>query len=217
MNRIDDRLDRLREPRRPLGRLATAAITVGVIACALSVGVLAYGAVQVTADTNRSDRSTLDARAAAAPDTTEQPGTTPEPRPAPTLPPPPPPLEPGEEPTTVRLTDADIQWLTIHDDLSLIPFPADWSDAELADAKIGIEQERITGQCMEQQGYSYRFTFWWLRPARSIPPITPQYPIGSSANIALWGDPSNVGDSYRWQDAGCRGLAVHETGMDDAH
>lgn len=217
MNRIDDRLARVREPRRPLGRLARAAIAVGATASALSVGVLAYGAVQVTANTNRSEQSSLDARAVAAPETPTEVPTTPSARPSPTLPPPPPPLEPGEEPEWVHLTDDDIQWFTIHDDLSLIPFPPDWGAAELANAKIAIQQDLITGKCMEAQGFPYRFSYYWLRPARSFPPTTSPYSPGSPAALALWGSESNAGDAYRWQDAGCHGLAVHETGMDDAH
>ena len=73
------------------------------------------------------------------------------------------------------------------------------------------EEKAITAQCMADKG-------WYYDP-RSDPKVDiahradPRPPLDPQAQLALNGN-TGGGDAYRWQDAGCYGLAVHETGND---
>jgi hypothetical protein len=69
--------------------------------------------------------------------------------------------------------------------------------------EIWITQSQIKVQCMADAG-------WYFDP-RSHGPL----PQGDGF-AALYGS-TGAGDAYRWQDAGCDGRAVHETGQDDAN
>ena len=198
---IDDRLTALRRRRRPLGPLATAAVVVAVVAGTSSVGLLALGGAQASADENRSAQAaarldvtiraasvTVPAPASAAPD-----APTPEPEPEP---------EPG-----YPVYDADTDVKTL--DLSGLP-----EGDSIDNARIWVQQQGIIADCMAEQGYHYTFTLSWERDG-SLP--APYVEPGTTEWYALYGSPDNVGDAYRWQDAGCVGYAVHVTGMDDAH
>ena len=101
-------------------------------------------------------------------------------------------LVPGE----ALITEAEIRSC-----LELAP----WAGQDPANDAICIQQGVIQVQCMADKG-------WWYSPiANSI------YPAGDpSARLAIDGD-TGGGDAYKWQDAGCVGLAVHETGMDNAN
>jgi len=197
---VDARIERLRT-RKPLGGLARAAITVGVLAVALSGGTLAYGAVQTAADANRAAES-------AARRTLTQAQPTPATQPSASAEPTPADPERDSEPAPTpayRVFDADTDVSTI--DLSGIP---EWDDVE--NMKVWLQQQAVVADCMAEQGYRYTFSLYWERPIAAEPSN------GDPGYVhALYGSDGNVGDAYRWQDAGCVGYAVHVTGQDDAH
>jgi hypothetical protein len=70
---------------------------------------------------------------------------------------------------------------------------------DLANVELAIGEGQIEVRCMADHG-------WWYDPRyRGSPP--PDSPEG----LALNGH-ADLGAGYRWQDAGCYGLAVHEVG-----
>ncbi len=89
------------------------------------------------------------------------------------------------------ITDAQIN------DYYLAQSPAITGD--LANTMLAIREGQIEVRCMADKG-------WWYDP---------RYTSGLDSNtpegLALNGN-TGAGDAYRWQDAGCYGLAVHETG-----
>lgn len=99
-------------------------------------------------------------------------------------------LRPGEAPVTAaRLrTEVPAGMATDLDD------PHGW----LAEAVIDV-------RCMADKGYYYD-------PFDHGPESDPSDP----SLLAFFGRTGAV-DAYRWQDAGCHGLSVHETGNDDNH
>lgn len=96
-------------------------------------------------------------------------------------------LKPGE----ALITDAQIS------DYYLAQSPTIVGD--LANTTLAIHEGQIEVRCMADKG-------WWYDP---------RYPSGlesgSPEDLALNGN-TGAGDAYRWQDAGCYGFAVHETG-----
>ncbi|MFZ4893867.1 hypothetical protein ACL9RL_05410 [Plantibacter sp. Mn2098] len=106
--------------------------------------------------------------------------------------------------------------------------PAGWYDARTDPASIVIPQttfptpeiwstqQQLTAVCMAKQGFWYAWTF---NAGDGLGGIQSDAAFGAdgrpnAAKVALDGD--WVG-TYRWQDAGCQGASVHQTGMDDAH
>lgn len=95
-----------------------------------------------------------------------------------------------------------------------VPMPDGVSGDELANARIWVEQQVITANCMQDQGFEYTFTPSWLRASHEN--LTSPVPLFTPAWTALVGN-TGGGEDYNWEDAGCQGYAVHITGMDDAN
>lgn len=126
----------------------------------------------------------------------------------------------GDEPIGGESTATADAGFPIYDadtEIATIPRPA--NDPDPANTEIWLTQQRITAQCMRDQGFEYRYTAYWLVDdpvAASANLGNPPYVEGSAYSLAIGGD-SGAGDDYRWEDAGCTGYAVHVTGMDDAN
>jgi hypothetical protein len=71
------------------------------------------------------------------------------------------------------------------------------------------QEKAIEASCMKDEG-------WYFDPRMDPAHVTKPVPTDPAARLALYGS-TGGGDAYRWQDAGCVGLAVHETGNDDNH
>jgi hypothetical protein len=85
-----------------------------------------------------------------------------------------------------------------------------YATTKLNDADPTWYQEKaIEASCMKDKG-------WYYDPRMDPAHVTKPGPIDPQARLALYGN-TGAGDAYRWQDAGCHGLAVHETGNDDNH
>jgi hypothetical protein len=101
------------------------------------------------------------------------------------------------------------------------PPPADWPADEVANAKISLTQKEIIADCMLEKGYDFYFTPHWLYAPGQTPTSYTQNWDGdreSAKAAALWGPTDQgLGADYDWRNAGCRGYAVHVTGMDDAN
>jgi len=96
--------------------------------------------------------------------------------------------------------------------------PATWSDDEIANAKVWLEQNDIVTECMDEKGYDFAYTPFWLQepgPRVSWENSLPESEQ-AGATLALWGN-TGAGADYHWEDAGCHGYAVHVTGMDNAN
>ncbi|PRY65022.1 hypothetical protein B0I08_11139 [Glaciihabitans tibetensis] len=97
--------------------------------------------------------------------------------------------------------------------------PAHWSADEVANATVWLEQASIISECLAEVGYTYTFTpFWLIQPGTRPTSWESTLPEAerAAASLALWGN-TGGGASYRWEDAGCHGYAVHVTGMDNAN
>ena len=70
---------------------------------------------------------------------------------------------------------------------------------DLANTMLAIHEGQIEVRCMADRG-------WWYDPR-----YRSGLASGSPEDLALNGK-TGAGDAYRWQDAGCYGLAVHQTG-----
>ena len=73
---------------------------------------------------------------------------------------------------------------------------------DLAYTMLAVHEGQIEVRCMADKG-------WWYDPR-----YRSGLASGSPEALALDGS-TGAGDAYRWQDAGCYGLAVHETGATD--
>ena len=96
-------------------------------------------------------------------------------------------LQPGEP----LITDEQIN------DYYLAQSPAILGD--LANTMLAIREGQLEVRCMADKG-------WWYDPRYRA-----GLESGSPADLALNGN-TGAGDAYRWQDAGCYGFAVHQTG-----
>jgi hypothetical protein len=100
--------------------------------------------------------------------------------------------------------------VTLAQVLAFYGVPGRLSDAD----PTWYQEKAITASCMAGKG-------WYYDP-RSDARLDmthrtdPRPPVDPAAQLALGGN-TGAGDAYRWQDAGCDGLAVHETGNDDNH
>jgi hypothetical protein len=99
-------------------------------------------------------------------------------------------LRPGEAPITASRLRAEVP--------AGMPVDLDDPHGWLAEAVIEV-------RCMADKGYYYD-------PFDHGPESDPSDP----SLLAFYGHTGAV-DAYRWQDAGCHGLSVHETGNDENH
>ncbi|UOE42733.1 hypothetical protein [Agromyces larvae] len=102
-------------------------------------------------------------------------------------------------------------------DVSLIPLPADWTQAEIDHAKIWLKQAELDGDCMVEKGFGYRFTPYWMRVEGDWGENLNDYSDPAYAEALDGPADRPLGEDYDWQQAGCHGRSVHVTGMDDAH
>lgn len=95
--------------------------------------------------------------------------------------------------------------------------PADWSAEERANAVLWLESQRITDECMAGAGFDeYTYRGYWDNDARpfalqAVFPWAETEEERVAAATALYGDTAAAAD-YHWEDAGCAGLAAHQTG-----
>jgi hypothetical protein len=238
MSEVDDLLEQVRNEessRRPRGRtvilsiagLATVAALTGgaILAVSASASIASFdaqnaaaasevrsqpgdttgdGAVDAASDIEAApaEAPTSDAAANAAPDAATVPAAG----------------EPAAAASDVPpVYDADTDFATIP-----AP-PAEWPESELLNADVWLAQQEIVGDCMQEQGFDYSFTPFWLNvpmpdEQETDEPINLNGAPGSAQWVALWGaDDQPLGEDYDWQQAGCHGYAVHVTGMDDAN
>ncbi|HXR45741.1 MAG TPA: hypothetical protein VN759_13075 [Pseudolysinimonas sp.] len=100
------------------------------------------------------------------------------------------PLRPGDQPPTLQ---------QLRDFAAAMQGAPSWAD-----------EKAVEVACMASAGY-----YWDPRTtqrAAMTDPAQSAAPIDAGARLALDGTPSTP---YRWQDAGCRGLGIHEKGTGD--
>lgn len=79
---------------------------------------------------------------------------------------------------------------------------------------VMIEQDVIQSRCMQQHGFVYDPIYERTADLRA------GHSGMTAAHEAAWDealDGPETTAAYDWRTAGCRGLAVHQTGQDDAH
>lgn len=93
--------------------------------------------------------------------------------------------------------------------------PADWPDAERADALLWLDYQRIVDECMASSGFEhYTYSAWWMSTSTIPHGLLPALPWATDAEkddakLALDGT-TGGGADYHWEDAGCNGLASHQ-------
>lgn len=105
-------------------------------------------------------------------------------------------------------------------DVNPFDAPPGTSAEDIANGKIVLAQRIIESECMKEKGFDYPVEppYFVGGPAPSEgmwPPTIPE-DRWDAAFVAMFGD-TGGGADYHWEDAGCKGLAVHETGQDDVH
>lgn len=113
-------------------------------------------------------------------------------------------------------TDAyGVRYWDINSDRSEIVYEDGALGMTLAEQQLIVEQKFIIAQCMDEQGFDYRFKLpWQAHPDDRGDQST--YAVGDPYYVALWGEYGQTGD-YDWTRAGCDGLATHQTGQDNVH
>jgi len=85
-----------------------------------------------------------------------------------------------------------------------------------AEREAWLEFQQLVRTCMAEAGHQYLYWEWW-NPGPDTSNRFPAMPADLTPDefaaweLALHGDAMG-GKKYRWQDAGCWGYAVHETG-----
>ena len=114
------------------------------------------------------------------------------------------PLQPGD----ILITEEQIRAVVYGvDDQIRQTEPYKSAPVDTANLETQITQLTMEVSCMAGKGFYYNPI---TRPGKLSGYTEP------SAGTALWGN-TGGGDAYRWQDAGCHGKAVHETGNDNNH
>lgn len=95
-------------------------------------------------------------------------------------------------------------------DPTLIQYPTEMTEEELARARSWVEMMDLTAKCMATKGYPFEYTLWWDFPITdpSADNPLPESPAkyGTPAYEALYGDP--FADNYDPQTGeGCDGEA----------
>jgi hypothetical protein len=70
--------------------------------------------------------------------------------------------------------------------------------------------------CMAENGQEYLYWEWWNPDGSAPEPLDLTEAERAEWNLALHGN-AGGGAAYRWEDAGCWGRAVHESGNDNMH
>lgn len=99
------------------------------------------------------------------------------------------------------------------------PAPADPSQpapdgtATTAEQQAWLEHQQIVRDCMAEAGQEYLFWEWWSNAGGAFAAMPTDLTEAERAawELALHGD-TGLGADYRWEDAGCWGLAAEVTG-----
>ena len=175
--------------------------------------IIAAGALCVAAITGASAAAIAASRSMPS-GINQRAGAVAQPSPTPTLVPPlsrPPPFAPGTvagrplEPSDVLVTEKQIRAVIYFVDEQRRQASPDLPPVGTASLDIMVTEAQMDVKCMADKGYYYN-------------PITAPRKLSAymspGASIALWGA-TGGGDAYRWQDAGCHGQSVHNTGNDN--
>lgn len=109
-----------------------------------------------------------------------------------------------------------IPFYDANSDPTLIQYPTDWAEDELANARVWVETMTITAKCMASQGYPFQYTLWWDIPQDVDPAVAARLrespaKYGTPAFGALFGDPF-APDYDPQAGAGCHGEAQTQLG-----
>ncbi|MEF3404530.1 hypothetical protein [Agromyces sp. CCNWLW203] len=90
-------------------------------------------------------------------------------------------------------------------------------DPEAAtEREIWLEFQQRVRDCMTEAGHEYLYFEWWNPDGSEAQPLDLSEAERAEWTLALHGN-SGGGAAYRWEDAGCWGRAVHESGNDNMH
>lgn len=90
-------------------------------------------------------------------------------------------------------------------------------DPEAAtEREIWLEFQQRVRDCMAEAGHEYLYFEWWNPDGAGAQPLDLTEAERAEWALALDGDAAG-GAAYRWEDAGCWGRAVHESGNDNMH
>ncbi|PPF72605.1 anti-sigma factor [Pseudoclavibacter sp. Z016] len=123
-----------------------------------------------------------------------------------------------EAPQPTYETDAyGVRYWDINSDRNEIVYEEGARGMTLAEQQLAVEQGFIVAKCMDEQGFDYRFQLPWQTHPDDRGDVNPNtYEVGDPYYVALWGEYGQTGE-YDWTQAGCEGLATHETGQDGAN
>ena len=79
-----------------------------------------------------------------------------------------------------------------------------------------LEFQQRVRDCMAEAGHEYLYFEWWNPDGAGAQPLDLTESERAEWTLALDGDAAG-GAAYRWEDAGCWGRAVHESGNDNMH
>ncbi|MGW9631086.1 hypothetical protein ACWGST_10310 [Agromyces sp. NPDC055520] len=79
-----------------------------------------------------------------------------------------------------------------------------------------LDFQQLVRECMAEAGHEYLYWEWWNPAAQSAEPAGLSDDERAAWRLALDGN-AGGGAAYRWEDAGCWGRAVHESGNDNMH
>lgn len=129
--------------------------------------------------------------------------------------------EPSEEPGS---GDPVIGSEVVYDaasDLADVPLPpADWTDAERAEAERWLQQQGVIADCMLDRGFDYDFLPYWLGGADDGQPPGMAVREDRAWVEALDGEAGHgrgrsgehAASGRDWRERGCRGYAEHVVG-----
>ncbi|MFB9308258.1 hypothetical protein BJY17_002277 [Agromyces hippuratus] len=82
--------------------------------------------------------------------------------------------------------------------------------------EIWLEFQQRVRDCMAEAGHEYLYFEWWNPDGSEAQPLDLTEAERAEWTLALDGNAAG-GAAYRWEDAGCWGRAVHESGNDNMH
>jgi hypothetical protein len=118
---------------------------------------------------------------------------------------------PGTQKSTLSVTDSNV----------VDPNAVDPNSTVDADSER-IRFANFEKECMRAQGFDWQDAAFDPAPPGSSQPGTIRWTEGqnlqvvAALNDALFGT-TGPGDTYRWEEAGCHGYAVHMSGNDGKH
>ncbi|RXZ47257.1 hypothetical protein ESP57_11780 [Agromyces fucosus] len=80
--------------------------------------------------------------------------------------------------------------------------------------EVWLEFQQLVRDCMADAGHEYLYWEWWN--GSQAQPLDLTESERAEWSLALNGN-AGGGAAYRWEDAGCWGRAVHESGNDNMH